>query len=138
MTAERGSFVSHVDAVVPMPVRRSEGWEQVDIRFLLPATLQQDGARLALFRAVFPPGARHLAHTHPNAPEFVYVVTGEPMLGDARGERKGGPGTVQFVPPGEVHWLWNTSDIAVEVVGGYLGVSSFEDAGYRPLGEPPA
>ncbi|MDA8283089.1 MAG: cupin domain-containing protein [Actinomycetota bacterium] len=78
-----------------------------------------------------------LGHTHPNAPEFVYVVAGEPVLGDARGERKGRPGTVQFVPPGEIHWRWNTGDTTVEVVGGYLGASSFENPGYRPLGERP-
>lgn len=132
MTTRQASYLVHVDAVSPMPVRADEGWEHVDIRFPVPADLQRDGARLALFRAVFPPGARHLAHTHPNAPEFVYVVAGQPVLGDAEGERTGRPGTVQFVPAGAVHWLLNTGDVPVEVVGGYLGVSSFDAAGYRP------
>lgn len=138
MTGWPATHLSHVDDVVPMPVQSADGWEKVDIRFLLPPELQRDGARLALFRAVFPPGARHLAHTHPDAPEFVYVVAGEPVIGDAAGERTGRPGMIQLVPAGAVHWLWNLSDRTVEVVGGYLGVSSFADAGYQPLPEPPA
>lgn len=138
MTGGPASHLSHVDDLTPMPVHRSDGWEQVDIRFLLPPELQQDRALLALFRAVFPPGARHLAHTHPHAPEFVYVVAGEPVIGDADGQRIGRPGTVQLVPAGAVHWLWNTSETTVEVLGGYLGVRTFADAGYEPIGQPPA
>jgi quercetin dioxygenase-like cupin family protein len=81
---------------------------------------------------VFPPGAAHEAHRHPNADEFFYVIRGRALLGAEQEEHEAGPGTVEFVPAGKVHWLRNLdSSEPVEVVGGYLGVGSLEEAGYQ-------
>lgn len=134
MTGAGDSFFGHVSDVAPAAVSRAQGWHDVDIRFLLPPDVQPGATPLALFRALFPPGAAHAAHTHPRAAEFVYVVRGTAVLGAGDGqERTGGPGTVQLVPPGSVHWLRNPGPHEwVEVLGGYLGAVSLADAGYVP------
>lgn len=127
------AYYGSVDRVTPSPVRSEDGWQAVDIRFLLPPSLRLS-APVALFRALFPPGAAHRTHTHPNADEFVYVIRGRARLGAGDEERDGGPGTVQLIPAGVVHWLQNLGDEPVEVLGGYLGVRSLQEAGYRYVG----
>jgi quercetin dioxygenase-like cupin family protein len=127
-------FMIHVDEVEPAPVEAEQGWRDVDIRFLITRARCGTGA-VCLFRTVFPPGAAHQAHLHPNADEFFYVVRGRPTLGSDGREYEASAGTAEFVPAGRVHWLHNRDrSEAVEVVGGYLGVGSLEEAGYRAVG----
>ncbi|MGH9101564.1 MAG: cupin domain-containing protein [Acidimicrobiales bacterium] len=129
MTTKKG-FFNHVESVQPKAVSAEDGWHQVDIRFLLPESLEL-ASPLAPFRATFPPGAEHRTHTHPDADEFVYVISGRCALGAGDEEREGGAGSVQLIPAGVVHWLRNLDpESPVEVVGGYLGVRSLEKAGY--------
>jgi quercetin dioxygenase-like cupin family protein len=124
-------FTIHVDEVEPAAVTADQGWRGMDIRFMITRDAAGTGS-VCLFRAVFPPGAAHEPHRHPNADEFFYVIRGRALLGAEREEHEARSGTVEFVPAGRVHWLRNldTSE-PVEVVGGYLGVGSLDEAGYE-------
>jgi quercetin dioxygenase-like cupin family protein len=124
----------HVDELEPAPVRREEGWQDMDIRFI---TGELSGAETScLFRARFPAGARHERHFHPNADEFFYVLSGRAAVGAGEEEHVATPGTVQFIPAGVVHWLRNLGETEpVEVVGVYVGGASLEEAGYEYAGE---
>lgn len=131
---ERQAYLADVNSVAPREVSPDAGWHDVDIRFLLPASLGLP-APVGLFRALFPPGAEHRMHTHPDADEFFYVIAGRAALGAGETEQEAGPGTVQLIPAGTVHWLRNLDpDQPVEVVGGYLGVHSLDEAGYQYVG----
>lgn len=130
----KNHFMVNIADVEPKAVRPDQGWISMDIRFPLPVDLARAGG-VALFRAVFTPGAEHRAHTHPNADEFFYVIRGRAEIGSGDEIHEVGAGTVEFVPRGTVHWLRNIDrSEEVEVVGGYLGVGSLEEAGYIPAG----
>ena len=119
-----------ITEVPPKAVAEKDGWRKMDIRFPLPEDVARAGG-VALFRAVFSPGAEHQAHIHPNADEFFYIIRGHAAIGAGDEEHEVGPGTVDFVPRGVPHWLRNLDPGGeVEVVGGYLGVGSLEEAGY--------
>jgi quercetin dioxygenase-like cupin family protein len=131
MVRSDAHFMTHVDEVEPAPVRPEQGWRGVDIRFVITRDVAGTGS-VCLFRALFPAGAAHEAHRHPNADEFFYVIRGRALLGAEGEQHQAGPGTVEFVPAGRLHWLRNLgSSEPVEVVGGYLGVGSLEEAGYE-------
>lgn len=132
-------FMVHVDEVAPRAVDPERGWKAMDIRFLLPDDVAAQG--VCLFRTVFGPGAAHEKHFHPDAAEFLYVVRGRAGVGAGAEEFVAESGSVQVIPAGAVHWLRNLdADEEVEVVGGYLGVRSLEEAGYEFVGhlEPAA
>ncbi len=135
MVSKAAHFMTQVADVQPRAVTADEGWVGMDIRFPLPLEVARRGG-LALFRAVFRPGAQHRPHLHPNADEFFYVIRGRAAIGAGAGEqaeeREVGAGTVDFVPRGTVHWLRNLDPVEdVEVIGAYLGVASLEEAGYE-------
>jgi uncharacterized protein GlcG (DUF336 family)/quercetin dioxygenase-like cupin family protein len=133
----RAHDIGSVADTQPTPVRAEDGWHSVDIRFLLPEEVAL-AAPFAPFRASFPPGAEHRGHTHPKADEFVFVISGWAAMGAGEEEREVGPGTVQLVPAGTVHWLRNLdAREPVEVLGGYLGARSLADAGYQLAGTAP-
>lgn len=131
MVSNANHYMVQIAEVEPRGVTAEQGWVGMDIRFPLPPELARGGG-VALFRAVFPPGAQHRAHVHPNADEFFYVIRGRAAIGAGQEEHEVGAGTVDFVPRGTVHWLRNLDpESEVEVVGGYLGVGSLEEAGYQ-------
>ena len=131
---DREAYLGHVQDVTPHRVSTDAGWHHVDIRFLLPTSLDLRSP-VGLFRASFPPGAEHRMHTHPGADEFFYIISGRAALGTQESEQEAGPGTVQLIPAGMVHWLRNLdTDRSVEVLGGYLGVASLDEAGYHYVG----
>jgi quercetin dioxygenase-like cupin family protein len=124
----------HIDELEPAGVPRDEGWKQMDIRFFDGATSGSENT--CLFRTVFPPGAAHERHFHPNADEFVYVISGRAGVGAGEEEHAAGPGSIQFIPAGKVHWLRNLDqNEPVELVGLYVGGASLEAAGYEYVGE---
>jgi len=131
---QRQAYLADVSSVAPREVSDSAGWHNVDIRFLLPASLGLP-VPVGLFRALFPPGAEHRMHVHPEADEFFYLIAGHAALGAGDAEQEAGPGTVQLIPAGTVHWLRNLDpNQSVEVVGGYLGVRTLDEAGYQYVG----
>lgn len=128
--ARKNHYLTRVEEIAPAVVPPEKGWRDVDIRFIATRELTGSGA-VCLFRTVFPPGAAHEKHVHPNADEFIYVIRGRAGAGCGEEEFEVGPGSVQLVPKGTVHWLRNLDpDQPVELVGGYLGVGSLEEAGY--------
>ena len=127
----------HIGEVAPREVPVEEGWRGMEIRFPLPPDLARS-CGVALFRTVFEPGAEHRPHRHPHADEFFYVIRGRAAVGTEDEEREVGPGTVELVRRGRLHWLRNLdANRQVEVVGGYLGVGSLEEAGYEYPEAPP-
>jgi quercetin dioxygenase-like cupin family protein len=127
-------YLAQVDEIPPAPVPQEKGWRDMDIRFIATRELSGSGA-VCLFRTVFPPGAAHEKHVHPNADEFIYVISGRAGAGCEGDEFEVGAGSVQIVPKGRVHWLRNLDpQMPVELVGGYLGVGSLEEAGYEFVG----
>ncbi|MGH7903842.1 MAG: cupin domain-containing protein [Candidatus Dormibacteraceae bacterium] len=135
MVRNDNHYLVHIDEVAPKAVSESQGWQGMDIRFPLPEEIARSGG-VALFRAVFRPGARHKPHRHPDADEFFYVIRGRAAIGTEAEEHDVTAGTVEFVSRGRVHWLRNLDPAGeVEVLGGYLGVGSLEEAGYEYVGE---
>lgn len=134
MIHDENNFVAHIEEIAPAPVRRDQGWREMDIRFV---TESMTGCgRLGFFRTVFRPGAAHERHFHPNADEFLYVIRGRAAVGAEDEENEATPGTIQIIPAGKVHWLRNLDpEQPVEIVGGYLGVGSLEEAGYEFVGD---
>ena len=65
-------------------LRPEDGGVDMDVRWLL--TRESVGAEHSVFGiTVFPPGAKHDIHRHPNAEEFEYLVSGHGIarVGDA-------------------------------------------------------
>jgi len=115
--------------IEPSAMRSEEGWRALEIRFLEGSLSGSENS--CLFRATFPAGARHERHHHPNADEFFYLISGRAAVGAGDEEHEAGPGFVQFIPAGKVHWLRNLDDSEpVEVVGIYVGGRTLEEAGY--------
>jgi quercetin dioxygenase-like cupin family protein len=101
-------------------LRADDGWVDMDVRWLL--TRDTVGAEHSVFGiTVFPPGAKHDIHRHPNAEEFEYLVSGR---GLAR------VGDVDVVPKNEYHGFENTGDEPVFMIWGYAGAASLDEAGY--------
>jgi quercetin dioxygenase-like cupin family protein len=123
-------FQIHVDDMPPARVRREEGWRDMDIRFLV--SRDSGGSRhVCWWRTVFPPGAAHERHYHPNAEEVLFVIRGRGAAGTEETEREVTPGTAHYIPAGMTHWLRNASDTEdLEIVGCYAPAASLEDAGY--------
>jgi quercetin dioxygenase-like cupin family protein len=123
-------FQINVEEMRPADVRAEEGWRKMDIRFLVSDS--SGGARhVCWWRTVFPPGAAHERHYHPNAEEVLYVLRGRGAAGTDDTEHEVTAGTAQYIPAGVTHWLRNASDTEdLEIVGCYAPVASLEEAGY--------
>jgi quercetin dioxygenase-like cupin family protein len=116
--------------MTPAHVRLEDGWREMDIRFLVSD--ESGGSQnVCWWRTIFPPGAAHERHYHPNAEEVLYVIRGRGATGAGDDEREINPGTAHYIPAGVTHWLRNTSDTEVlEIVGCYAPVASLKEAGY--------
>ena len=128
--SESEHFQIHVDDMAPMEVRVEEGWREMDIRFLV--SRESGGSRqVCWWRTVFPPGAAHERHYHPNAEEVLYVLRGRGAAGTGESEHEVTPGTAHYIPAGVTHWLRNASPTEeLEIVGCYAPAASLEEAGY--------
>ncbi len=85
-----------------------------------------------LGHTVFPPGARHDAHVHENAEEYIIVVKGKAshLQGEDTFEVKAGE--VVYVPRGVVHATRNASKTRnLELFFIYAGAPSLEKTSYR-------
>lgn len=105
------------------------GWRDMDVRWLV--TDSSVGAKQTVFGVtIFPPGARHEIHRHPNAEEFEYLISGHGVayLDDDAIEL--GPGEVVFVPQNAYHGFENTSEADVVMAWGYSGAASLAAAGF--------
>ncbi len=130
-------FQIHVDEMQPAAVGADEGWRRMDIRFLVSA--ESGGSRqVCWWRTVFPPGAAHERHYHPNAEEVLYVLRGRGIAGAGDTEHEVTAGTAVYVPAGATHSLRNASESEeLEIVGCYAPAASLEEAGYVFVGPVP-
>ena len=106
----------------------------MDIRFVITGE-KQGSKNCTMFRARFPPGARHMKHSHFNSDELFYMIRGHGASGAGRGVRDEGR-QQPLHSPGSYPWLRNLSDTEpIEVVGVYLGAGNLEESGYVFEGE---
>jgi len=112
------------------------GWDNMTVRWIVTRdTVGSTHHVLGL--TVFPPGARHHHHRHPNAEEAQHLVKGSGIarVGDVDIEQ--GPGDTVFVPRDEVHGFWNNTDEEAVMIWTYGGAASLEEAGFvRAVDEP--
>lgn len=108
-----------------------EGWVDMQVQFLVDEATA--GSRdLVLGWTVLPPGARHERHRHPNADEFLIVLSGNGLIYTDSDDEPAIEGDVVFTRRGEWHGFNNTSDVDVTLVWGWSGAGSLEAAGYEP------
>ena len=127
--------VVDLEEVAPEPVKEESGWRKMDIRFVITGE-RQGSKNCTMFRALFPPGARHMKHSHSNSDELFYMIRGHGASGAGDKEFEMRAGSSHFIPRGITHWLRNLSDTEpIEVVGVYLNAGNLKESGYVFEGE---
>ena len=111
-------------------LREEEGWVEMHVQFLIDvgAAGSED---LVVGRTVIPPGGRHDRHRHPNADEFLIVMTGSGRIYTDEGSEPAGEGDVVFTPRGHWHGFDNTGDEDALLIWGWCGAGSLVAAGYE-------
>jgi quercetin dioxygenase-like cupin family protein len=105
------------------------GWVDMDVRWLI--TEASVGAKSTVFGVtIFPPGARHEIHRHPNAEEVEYLVSGSGIAYVDDDAVELGPGEAVWVPQNAYHGFENNSDGEVVMAWYYAGAASLEEAGF--------
>ena len=121
----------HVDTFTPDDTLKAEdGWVNMNVKFLI--TDDSVNSQQTVFGiTVFPPGAKHDIHRHPNAEETEYIIEGEGIARVGDDDVMMRPGDIVFVPANDYHGFYNTSqtDRAV-MIWCYGGAASLEQAGY--------
>jgi quercetin dioxygenase-like cupin family protein len=105
------------------------GWDNMAVQWIVTRdTVGSTDHVLGL--TVFPPGARHHHHRHPNAEESQYLIKGSGIarLGDVDIEQ--GPGDTVFVPRNEIHGFWNNTEEETVMIWTYGGAASLAEAGF--------
>jgi quercetin dioxygenase-like cupin family protein len=110
-------------------LRASDGWMDMDVKWLV--TSETVGAESCVFGiTVFPPGAKHDIHRHPNAEETEYIVSGSGIAAVGDDAVRIEAGEMVFVPRNEYHGFHNDSDTETVMVWTYAPAASLEEAGY--------
>ena len=136
MSAERRIHADHpmkvhLDTFAPDGTLRAEdGWVNMNVKFLI--TRETVHAERTVFGVtVFPPGAMHDIHRHPNAEETEYIVEGHGIARVGADDVEMGPGDIVFVKANDDHGFHNTSQTERAVmVWCYGGAASLQEAGY--------
>ena len=111
-------------------LKAEDGWVDMNVKFLI--TKDSVGATETVFGiTIFPPGAKHDIHRHPNAEETEYIVEGNGIARVGDDDVEMGPGDIVFVKADDYHGFYNTSETERAVmVWCYGGAASLEEAGY--------
>jgi quercetin dioxygenase-like cupin family protein len=110
-------------------LKAEDGWIDMDVRWLVTAA--NVGAENSVFGlTIFPPGAKHDIHRHPNAEEIEYIVSGSGVAQVGEDDVEIAAGELVFVPKNEYHGFHNTSDGETVMVWTYAPAASLEEAGY--------
>jgi quercetin dioxygenase-like cupin family protein len=127
-----------IESVEPVPgLVRDDGWVGMTVQFLVEH--ERAGSEHVVFgRARFAPGnSEHQWHRHPGAEEFLLLTRGEGIVLDGDNEIPVRPGDIVFHRKGEWHGFRNASQTEeAEVIWGWGGASSKEEAGYELRYEP--
>jgi quercetin dioxygenase-like cupin family protein len=121
----------HLDSFAPDgSLRAEDGWVNMNVKFLITRETVQ-AERTVFGVTIFPPGAMHDIHRHPNAEETEYIVEGHGVARVGADDVAMGPGDIVFVKVNDGHGFHNTSDSERAVmVWCYGGAASLEEAGY--------
>lgn len=113
-------------------LRAEDGWVNFAPQFLI--TRETVGSDTTVFGiAIFPPGAKHDIHRHPNAEETEYIIEGRGVARVGEDDVALSAGEIVFVPRDEWHGFENTSTTERAVmVWCYAGAASLDEAGYIP------
>lgn len=134
------SYHVHLDTVDPVPgLGPDQGWVGMTVQFLIDKS--KAGSRYFVFgRARFAPGpSAHHWHRHPGAEEFALITKGQGIVLDGDNEIRVSVGDIVFHRKGAWHGFKNTSDIdEAEMIWGWAGASSKEEAGYELRYQPQA
>lgn len=111
-------------------LKAEDGWVDMNVKFLI--TKDSVGASETVFGiTIFPPGAKHDIHRHPNAEETEYIVEGNGIARVGDDDVEMGPGDIVFVKADDYHGFYNTSETERAVmVWCYGGAASLDEAGY--------
>lgn len=74
---------------------------------------------LAFGTATFPKGGGHASHRHPNAEEFIYVVSGKATQAVVDETFDMGPGDCAHIPRDAVHSTMNVGDGELVILVGF-------------------
>lgn len=123
--------VSSMDVAPDGSLRASDGWIDMEVRWLVTADTV-GSEKTVVGRTVLKPGSKHDIHRHPNCEEWEYVVSGTAIKHVGDDDVRLQPGDVVFVPANVFHGLENASDSEPLVtIWGYSGAASLERAGYE-------
>ncbi len=129
MTLTDHAYKVSVAGTAADPGIPERGWVDMDVRWLV--TSETVGSKhTVLGVTIFPPGARHEIHRHPNAEEVEYLVSGHGVAYVDDEAIELGPGEAVFVPQNSYHGFANTSDYEVVMAWLYAGAASLEAAGF--------
>src|SRR6478752_9273962 len=70
-------------------------------------------ANQSLAEARLPPGASTTPHFHPRAEEIYYILAGTGQMRIGSEINQVGRGDAIAIPPGEIHQITNTGDVAL-------------------------
>jgi quercetin dioxygenase-like cupin family protein len=118
------------DIAFDRSLTEDRGWYDMDVKWLI--TNDTVGSKQTVVgRTVFPPGAKHDLHRHPNAEEWEYVLEGTGVKRVGKDAIEVQAGDIVFVPADEYHGLENPSQTErLITIWGYCGASSLAEAGY--------
>jgi quercetin dioxygenase-like cupin family protein len=122
--------ISLKEGKVDKSLSPEEGWVKTIPVWLVT---EEVGAKYGTFGyAELPSGSIHELHTHPNADEVFYVISGHGIAKSGDEEFEISAGDTVFVPCGEPHYFKNTNEnISLIAVFAYMGAPSLEKAGYK-------
>jgi quercetin dioxygenase-like cupin family protein len=105
-----------------------EGWEEMIVRWIVTSgTVGAQSHVVGL--TVFPPGARHHHHRHPNAEEAQYLIQGSGIARVGGVDIEQRAGETVFAPRNEIHGFWNNTEDETVMIWTYGGAASLEEAG---------
>jgi quercetin dioxygenase-like cupin family protein len=126
-----GQFrINRHEVPVERGLRSDEGWIDMKVQFLVDQ-VHANSSELLLGWTVLPPGARHDRHRHPNADEFLIVLSGHGLIYTDEEDQVAGEGDVLFTRRGHWHGFNNTGDEDVTLAWGWSGAGSLAAAGYE-------
>jgi quercetin dioxygenase-like cupin family protein len=128
-TVKQHRYKVGLDTTGSDPGIPERGWVDMDVRWLVTdATV---GAEQTVFGVtIFPPGAKHDIHRHPNVEEVEYIVSGHGVAYVGDDAIEVGPGDAVFVPKNDYHGFENSSDGETVMAWCYAGAPSLEKAGF--------
>jgi quercetin dioxygenase-like cupin family protein len=104
------------------------GWHELKVRWLISRETGSESTVVGY--SVFPPGAKHALHRHPNAEEWEYVIAGSGIKRTNGEDIPITQGDIVFSPRDTYHGVANTSETETLVTIWGYSAASLDEAGY--------